>query len=177
MGRKARLKRERRGAAKRIRPLPPCSYAKCPNGRPPGTHLIRKLQQAPGHDPTVMEPTGEFLVACDDCMVSMCAVIRAEGIDVQVFSGEALTEAAREQAAKASGHPMASKKREHDRATLDKLAASPDRVLAEVDATEMTGDNAQALLDRLGRNAEALKAALDTDKIIVVDSTADPNPI
>jgi hypothetical protein len=98
MGRKSRLKRERREERK-ANTLPPCSYQHCANGRPPGTHLIRKMQDDEG--------AGEFLTSCDDCLEPMLAVVRAQGIDAQVFTVAALAQLSKGAQRRAKGRGVA----------------------------------------------------------------------
>lgn len=77
MGRASRRKKERRALRTGFK-LPPCSYQKCEAGRPPAQYVIRKTA------------ADEFLSACVACVEPMMAVCRAEGVDAQVFSREAL---------------------------------------------------------------------------------------
>jgi hypothetical protein len=78
MGRNRRIKAQRRDE-RRTHRLPPCSYQHCANGRPPGSHLIRKMTEG-----------GEFLTACDGCLEPMVAAVRGQGIDAQVIPRSAL---------------------------------------------------------------------------------------
>lgn len=87
MGRKARLKRERRQkraeqAAKQRKLLgfevAPCSYKRCPNGRPPGTHLLWRTD-GEGH-----------YTACDDCVQNQMQALKLAGINTQVVTVNAL---------------------------------------------------------------------------------------
>lgn len=86
MGRKARLKRKRRAERERIRhaqrkrlgfALAPCSFKRCPNGRPPGTHILRLRD-------------GTHYTACDDCANPMMVDLKRQGIDAQVATVSAL---------------------------------------------------------------------------------------
>jgi len=57
--------------------MPPCSYRACDNDNPPGTHILRKSD-------------GNFFSSCDDCIEPMMHALKAQGIDAQVVSVEAL---------------------------------------------------------------------------------------
>lgn len=78
MGREARLKRLRRERRKLSKQVPPCSYTKCENGRPPGTHIVRTSD-------------GNFYTACDDCAQPLMHALRLKGIDAQVATVDALS--------------------------------------------------------------------------------------
>ena len=87
MGRNARLKRERREKRQsrcheqRTRlgfSLEPCSNRRnCPEHRPPGTHVL-------------MLPGGNNYSSCDSCVQEMMLALKAEGIDAQVATVDAL---------------------------------------------------------------------------------------
>lgn len=87
MGRKSRMKRERRAERKRIAAeqrrrigfeIAPCSYKKCPNGQPPGTHLLMR-KDGEGH-----------YTACDDCVEATMQALKLAGIDAQVATVDAI---------------------------------------------------------------------------------------
>jgi len=87
MGRNARLKRGRRDARQSRRyeqrtrlgfSLEPCSNRKCPERRPPGTHVIMRA-----------DGLGNYS-SCDSCAQTMMHALKAEGIDAQVATVDAL---------------------------------------------------------------------------------------
>jgi hypothetical protein len=89
MGRNARLKRERREKRKALAAdqrreigfvVEPCSNRRCPERRPPGTHVIMRKDGAGNYS------------SCDTCVKDTMLLLKQAGIDAQVATVGALAQ-------------------------------------------------------------------------------------